>query len=112
MSAALTHDMTARETMASDRGRAPAAVAPALGWTATVLAVAALFLLVFNAHALSSWLGDKEPTPVVLETRAAADHWTAATAALRLDRPHALIHELWGRRKSVRWPSDASRAQR
>ena len=99
MSAALSH-----ATVTNVQERAPLAAPRALGWTATVLLVSALFLLVFNARALSSWLGDKEPTPAVLQARAAADQWTTATAALRLDRPHALIHELWARRKSVRWP--------
>jgi hypothetical protein len=87
----------------------PAAERP-LRWTATVMATASLFLLVFNARALSSWMADndKAPTPVTLQARAVAEGWTAATSAVWLDRPHAAIHALWERRK----PSNDSVAQR
>jgi hypothetical protein len=100
MSAALDHHPIpdAEETARA----AEAANERPLRWTAGVLAVSALFLLVFNARSLSTWLADKEPTPVTLQARALAESWTTATAAVGLDRPHALVRALWERRKPQR----------
>jgi hypothetical protein len=101
VSLALAHDPISEaqppeaETPAADQ----AAERP-LRWTAGVLLVSALFLLVFNARSLSSWLAEREPTPALMQARAVAESWTAATAAAQLDRPHALIHDLWEQRKS------------
>jgi hypothetical protein len=106
VSAAFDYDRAAPEAEAPP---APAAEQP-LRWTATVLVVSSLFLLVFNARSLSSWMAenDKAPTPVTLQARAIAEGWTAATSAVWLDRPHAAIHALWERRKT----SSESVAQR
>lgn len=70
-----------------------------LAWTATVIATAAIFLLAFNARALSTWLADKEPTPQIMQARTVADAWTATMASVGLDKPHTAIRALWALRK-------------
>jgi hypothetical protein len=103
VSAAFDYDRETPEPAPASEPAPESAPEHPLRWTATVMAVAGLFLLVFNARALSSWMADndKAPTPATLEARAIAEGWTAATSAVWLDRPHAAIHAVWERRKTA-----------
>jgi hypothetical protein len=82
----------------------------ALGWTAVVIAVAAVLLLALNAVSLRDWVDDQPPSPVQARAAAVADQWLAITAAIGLAGPRDALHDRWKQAEAARFP-DAS-AQR
>lgn len=88
----------------------------ALGWTTRVIAVATLFLALFNAQAIRGWAYQLPPSPTSASLAAAAEGWYAITAAAGLDRPYALLHAWYGDVKQARFadaaqPAEANAAQ-
>ncbi len=79
----------------------------ALGWASGVIAIAALFLLVFNAGALRDWTYDLEPGPVGQRAVGAAESWFGVTEAVGADRPVAVMHGWWEELKALEFGGDA-----
>jgi hypothetical protein len=75
----------------------------ALAWTSTVIAVAAIFLLVFNATALHSWASSLKPSDATVELAAVAGGWEDATARLGLTAPRAFVHDVWAKQRALTW---------
>ena len=53
-----------------------------LRWTTTVMAVAALFLFVFNAHSLRGWAYELTPNDTNAKVVAASETWYSFTASI------------------------------
>lgn len=77
--------------------------APGLGWTAGVIAIAALLLLAMNAVALRDWVEEQTPGPVQAQAAAAAEQWVALTDAIGIGRPRAWLHDLWKQIEAARF---------
>ena len=83
-------------------GDAPGEDRP-LRWTATIVAVATLFLLFFNAGAIRSWANELRPGPTTEPVIAAADAWHGVTAAIGLARPVETMRGWWEAAKAARF---------
>jgi hypothetical protein len=81
---------------------AHAAEGSAVGWAATAMATATVFLLIFNAASLKSWADGLEPGPATVAVRGAAVAWAARMQALGLSGPRDALHAGWKRAVSVR----------
>lgn len=66
-----------------------------LKWTSIVIALAALILLVFNAHTLRGWAYELHPTDTTAKIVTASETWYDATARLGLNRPVESLHKAW-----------------
>ena len=77
--------------------------AAALRWTAVVMAVTPLFLLVFNAASLKSWADGLAPSDATLTLRAYADHWEATTERWGVEAPRDAVHAAWKRAVALKW---------
>ena len=73
----------------------------ALRWTSTVLATAALFLLVFNATALANWSAALNPTDLTVQVASVAAAWEADTAKFGLNQPRAIVHNAWANARAM-----------
>lgn len=62
-------------------------------WTTGTIAAAALFLAVFNAHAIGGWFDELTPGPLTAPLGRPVAGWTAATAGL--DRPRRWLRAQW-----------------
>jgi hypothetical protein len=85
----------------------------ALRWTATVIAVTAGLLALFNAQALTGWAEDLPPGPAAMKLVAAATAWEDATGSLGL--PHARMHKAWKQVERAEWtprPPEVQQASR
>jgi len=66
-----------------------------LKWASTIIAVATLFLLVFNAPTLRGWAYELRPTETSAKVVTASETWYDATARLGLNRPVESLHKAW-----------------
>lgn len=72
-------------------------------WTTRTIAVAALFLLVFNAQSLKSWASTLPPTWGSETLRLVAGEWADRIAEAGLDQPHKQAHDLYEAQKERKW---------
>ena len=84
----------------------PAAPLPhdGLKWTTTVLAVAAAFLLLFNAHSLRGWAYELVPDDVSAKIVSVSETWYDTTAKAGLNRPVEALHAWWRGNMNLRFP--------
>ena len=75
-------------------------------WTSIAIAVAALFLLVFNAHAIGGWFDELTPSPVTEKIGPPVDAIVAATQPL--DGPRAGLAATWDEAKAARFGNEQS----
>ena len=73
----------------------PSGTAAPLRWTATSIAVAALFLLATNSVALKGWIDEQTPGPWQSRAAALAGDWHARMKTLGLAAPRAALNRLW-----------------
>ncbi len=92
----------------------PAADKPRSGvaWTSTVIAVAALLLLLTNAASLKGWIAQHPPDAAPAEARAAVDGWWDITSSLGLTAPRASVERLWRGAQALTWPAPPSKPGR
>ncbi len=76
---------------------------PGLGWTALVIACAALVLLVANAVSLRDWIDDLPPSPAQAQASALAGDWVALTETSLIGRPRAWLHAQWKSAEAARF---------
>ena len=67
----------------------------ALRWTASAIALASAFLLLFNAGAIRGWANELAPGPMTEPMIAAADAWHGLTERLGLDAPIETMRGWW-----------------
>lgn len=72
-------------------------------WSSRAIAVAGLFLLVFNTHALKSWAASLPPDWTGVTLRVLSDAWSQRLAELGLERPRAVLHETYTWPKGLTW---------
>jgi hypothetical protein len=75
-----------------------------LKWASTVIAVAAAFLLVFNAHALRGWAYELVPDETSAKIVVASEAWYDLTAKAGLNRPVEALHRWWRGNMNLRFP--------
>jgi hypothetical protein len=75
-------------------GDAPGEGAP-LRWTVTIVAVATLFLFLFNATAIRAWASELAPSPWTEPAIAFADWWYETASGLGLTVPVETMHGWW-----------------
>ena len=75
-----------------------------LKWTTTVIAVATIFLLVFNAHALRGWAYELSPTDTTARVVSASESWYDLTTRAYLNRPVEALHHWWRGNMNLRFP--------
>jgi hypothetical protein len=73
----------------------------AVRYAATVIAVASLFLLFFNATALRNWSASLTPTNVNVQMATIAGDWRDALAKFGLDTPRAAVHDAWAKARGL-----------
>jgi hypothetical protein len=73
----------------------------AVRYAATVIGIAAIFLLVFNATALRNWSAALRPTDLNVQMAAVAGGWRDTLARFGLDAPRALIHDAWAKARAL-----------
>ncbi|HWW64428.1 MAG TPA: hypothetical protein VNZ43_06685 [Sphingomonadaceae bacterium] len=66
-----------------------------LRWTSGVIAVATLFLFLFNANALSDWAAELPPNAINARIVTAAEAWESLTDEIGLGAPRAWLHARW-----------------
>lgn len=66
-----------------------------LKWASTIIVLATLILLVFNAHTLRGWAYELHPTETTAKIVSASETWYDATARLALNRPVESLHRAW-----------------
>jgi hypothetical protein len=81
----------------------PATALSGLAQMATAVGIAALLLLLFNAHALAGWADGLTPGPRTEAVNRAAQDVHARTQARGFDGPRAALHGQWERVKGLRW---------
>jgi hypothetical protein len=77
--------------------------AGALRWTASVVALTAALLALFNAQAIRGWAEELPPGPGTIRVVAAAEAWDDTTRALGLGAGHARMRKAWKHVESARW---------
>ncbi|HTU11008.1 MAG TPA: hypothetical protein VMG08_08940 [Allosphingosinicella sp.] len=81
-----------------------------LKWTTTVMAVTALFLLVFNATALRGWAYELTPTDTSAKVVSASEGWYDLTAGIGLNKPVDALHHWWRGNMNLRFPGQEAAA--
>lgn len=81
-----------------------------LKWTSIVIAVAAAFLLVFNAHTLRAWAYELSPTDTTARVVSASESWYDLTAKAYLNRPVEALHQWWRGNMNLRFPGQDAAA--
>ena len=81
-----------------------------LKWTTSVIAVASVFLLVFNAHALRGWANELTPTDTSAKVVAASETWYDLTASIGLNKPVEALHHWWRGNMNLRFPGQEAAA--
>ncbi|WP_164156858.1 hypothetical protein [Sandarakinorhabdus rubra] len=71
---------------------------------ATSVGIAAVLLLLLNAHALALWADGLKPGPRTAGIYAAAQGLSSRTAARGLDAPRATLRAGWQRLQAADWP--------
>ena len=75
-----------------------------LKWTSTILAVAAAFLLLFNATALRGWAYELVPDETAAKIVTVSERWYDLTAGIGLNRPVNALHHWWRGNMNLRFP--------
>jgi hypothetical protein len=75
-----------------------------LRWATTVMAVAALFLFVFNAHSLRGWAYERTPNDTTAKVVAASETWYSISASIGVNRPYEAMHAWWRGMMNLRFP--------
>ena len=78
-----------------------------LRWTSTVIAVAALFLALLNAHAIRGWAYQLPEGAAAERTVRVAEAWYGIVGRGGLNRPVEAMHDRWQRLKSARFEVQA-----
>jgi hypothetical protein len=87
----------------------PAAPLPhPLRWTSEVIAVAALFLLLFNAHALRGWSYQLPPNDDTARVVTLAEGWYDLVGKAGLNRPVEAMHARWQAARDARFGGGAA----
>ncbi len=81
-----------------------------LKWATTAMAVAALFLLVFNAHSLRGWAWGLVPDDTSARIVAVSESWYDITAKIGLNRPVEALHGWWRGNMNLRFPGQEAAA--
>ncbi|MDB5688280.1 MAG: hypothetical protein JWL91_156 [Sphingomonas bacterium] len=101
--------MQADETLSPvDLPAAPAAEdGHALRWTSVVIAVAAAFLLLFNAATIDEWAHELPPGPAAARLTTWTGAWAGLGGRIGLSTPRAAVHALWKRGQALRFDGEA-----
>ncbi|MGN5374530.1 hypothetical protein [Sphingomonas hankookensis] len=75
-------------------------------WMTMVIAVATLFLGVFNAHAIAAWFDELPPSRHTEPLRAPIATWAVTTARLGLDAPRAVVRTQWEKAQAARFGTE------
>jgi hypothetical protein len=75
-----------------------------LRWMVTVIAVAGLFLALFNAGSIRSWAYELKPTPVNERVVIAAESWFDMVNGVGLEAPVSTMRGWWKQVQSARFP--------
>lgn len=75
-----------------------------LRWATTVIAIASVFLLVFNAGSLRGWAYELTPTDTNAKVVSATETWYGLTASVGLNRPVDALHHWWRGNMNLRFP--------
>jgi hypothetical protein len=84
--------------------------AGALRWTSIAVAVAAVFLLFFNAVTIDDWARDLPPGPAAERLTEATGAWAAAMGRIGLTAPRAIVHGEWKKGQALRFDAPAGAA--
>ncbi len=74
-----------------------------LRWTSQVIAVAALFLLLFNAHALRGWSYQLPPNDYSARVVTLAEGWYDFVGKAGFNRPVEAMHARWQAARDARF---------
>lgn len=74
-----------------------------LMWTSIAIAVATLFLALFNATSIRSWAVELPPTAVSLRIVEVVEQWEGATEAIGIAAPRAFLHAQWKKLQALRF---------
>ena len=74
-----------------------------LRWAASVIALTAVALALFNAGAMAAWTEDMAPGPYTTYAVVAAESWKSTTARLGFAVAYTDLHQMWKRLESARW---------
>jgi len=83
---------------------APPPDAHSFGWTASIITITALGLLLTNAISLSDWGAELTPSPAVVRFVNIADRWHAITERTGLGAPRKGVHAVWKKLEAARFP--------
>ena len=73
----------------------------ALRWASIAIAVAAAFLLPFNAATIDEWANDLPPGPAAERLTAVTGAWAGINERIGLSAPRAALHALWKRGEAL-----------
>lgn len=82
-----------------------------LAWTTGAIAVAALFLALFNATSIRSWAVELPPTAINMQVVAAAEQWEGITEAIGIAAPRAFLHARWKDLQALRFGGQGEAAE-
>jgi len=83
---------------------APPPDARALGWTTSIIAIAALGLLLTNAISIAEWGAEMTPSAAVVRFVNIADRWHAFTERTGLGAPRKGVHAVWKKLEAAHFP--------
>lgn len=75
-----------------------------LRWTGIGIALATVFLLLFNATTLDGWARELPPGPAAARLTALTGAWAETTGRIGLNAPHATMHAWWKQGEAARFP--------
>jgi hypothetical protein len=79
-----------------------------LAWTCKAIAVATIFLVFTNAHAIRGWAYQLPPTDYSAPVVTTAEIWFDAMDSIGLNRPVEAVHGWWQSVKDRRFAGQAS----
>jgi hypothetical protein len=82
-----------------------------LRWTTTVIAVATLFLLLFNAHALRGWSYQLSPNDETARVVTVAESWYDAAGKAGLNFPVETMHGWYQSARDARFGANKKQAE-
>ena len=72
-------------------------------WMTTVIAVATLVLLVFNARTIDDWAVELAPNRLTVLLRVPTAGWAGTATSTGIDGPRARLHATWSRVRAARF---------
>lgn len=84
----------------------------AVSWTSTIIAVAAIALMLTNPASLRGWIGQQPPDAVPPMARATVDVWWDLTDSVGLTAPRAAVERLWREAQATDWPAKPTKGAR